>query len=453
MTFETLGLRLAADLPDLTEVIAYLRRPGRPSAADVLAGAVRSGRPAVQPRCGVGSHDGMRSLLTEIERRAAPEILSLTIDSHTRLLRFVEAFRILAADPDRLNGYPLVAHGWRRGRELTEAVRVPVQVRHGSPDPRELFGTALAAGITSFEGGGVSYNVPYAKDVPLRTSLAAWQAVDRACGLLAEEGVVVERELFGTLTAVLVPPSISIAISLLEALAAAHEGVRCVSLAYPQGGDPVQDVAALRAIADLTARYLPTGTAAYPVLHQFMGPFPRQAARADALILLGGLVAVWGGAAKVIVKTNQEAFGIPDADANVRGLRTTQVAVSRYLGAFGVDEDRVAEEREWIRREVSELVDPVLDRAGSSGGLTGAIEAAFREGRLDVPFSASIHAHSVVVPCRDPSGAVRYREVGRLPLSPATVRRNRRLCEGPVAPILFVDRIRQDIEYFSAPSR
>jgi methylaspartate mutase epsilon subunit len=450
MTFEALGLRPSADLPDLADVLAYLRRLGKPSAAEVLATAAGTGRPAIQPRCGVGSHAAMRTLLTEAERRARPDLLTLTIDSYTRLRRFPEAARVLAADPGRLNGYPLVAHGWRRGRELNEAVRVPLQIRHGSPDPRELFATALAAGITSFEGGGVSYNLPYAKDVPLRESLAAWRLVDRACGLLAARGVVVEREMFGTLTAVLLPPSVSIAVSLLEALSAAREGVRCVSLAYPQGGNAVQDVAALRAIGDLTRQYLPAGTLAYPVLHQFMGPFPREPERADALILLGGLVAVWGGAAKVIVKTNQEAAGIPDLDATVRGLRTTQVAASGYLGAFGVDESAVAEEREWICREVRELVDPVV----AGAGLAGSIEAAFRDGRLDVPFSASIHAHSAVIPCRDRFGAVRYGEPGRLPLSAATLRRNNALCDqAPARPASFVDRARRDIEYFSAQAR
>jgi methylaspartate mutase epsilon subunit len=450
MTFDALGLRSAADLPDLADSLGYIGRLGKPSAAEVLSAAARTGQPAIQPRCGVGSHAGMRVLLTETERRAGPDVLTLTIDSHTRLGRFAEAARVLAADPDRLNGYPLVAQGWRRGRELNEAVRVPLQVRHGSPDPRELFVTALAAGITSFEGGGISYNLPYAKDVPLRDSLAAWRAVDRACGLLAARGVVVERELFGTLTAVLVPPSISIAISLLEAVSAVRHGVRCVSLAYPQGGNAVQDVAALRAIADLTGRYLPTGTAAYPVLHQFMGPFPREPERADALILLGGLTAAWGGATKVIVKTNQEADGIPDIDATVRGLRTTRIAVSGYLGAFGVDEEAVAEERDWIRREVEELIEPVL----AARDLSAAIEAAFRDGRLDVPFSASIHAHSAVIPCRDPTGAVRYGEAGRLPLSPATLRRNNRLRDrAPARHPSLMARVRHDIEYFSASTR
>ncbi|OPH14008.1 methylaspartate mutase, partial [Azospirillum brasilense] len=127
-------------------------------------------------------------------------------------------------------------------------------------------------------GGGISYNLPYSKDVPLRRSLAAWREVDAACGELAELGLVVDRELFGTLTAVLMPPSVSLAVSVLEAVAAAREGVRCISVAYPQGGHAEQDVAALRAIPLLAARHLPAGVEVHPVLHEFMGVYPRERA-------------------------------------------------------------------------------------------------------------------------------------------------------------------------------
>lgn len=447
--FGGLDTSYVTDVPSPASCLAYIRALGKHSCAEVLKAAHHTRRPAIQPRCGVGSHDEMLALLRGIEKNAAPELLTLTIDSHTRLLRFEEAERILDGDPARLNGYPLVAHGWRRGRAINEAVHAPIQIRHGSPDPRDLFVTAIASGITSFEGGGVSYNLPYAKKVDLGHSLRAWQQVDRACGALAAEGIVVERELFGTLTAVLMPPSISLAVVLLEAVAAVREGVACLSLAYPQGGNAVQDVAALRALGTLAKRYLGVGVAAYPVLHQFMGAFPRDPARAKALIIFGGLVAVWGGAAKVVVKTEREALGIPDLDANVQGLRLTRAATSGYLGdSFGVDEEAVEREAGWICREVEELIDPVLGHTN----VIAAIEDAFRAGRLDVPFSASMHAHNAVLPCRDSSGAIRFARTARLPFSPSTLAHNERLLgQRPKNAVEIITDIQADIEYFSAP--
>ncbi|GIG90340.1 methylaspartate mutase [Plantactinospora endophytica] len=439
---------VAARLPDWDDIVAYLRnRPGD-TVPDVLRAADRSGVPAIQPRCGVGGHAEMLALLRELAL-SAPSVLSVTIDSYTRLRQFDVAARVLAEEPARLNGYPLVAHGWQRGRELADAVPVPLEVRHGSPDGRDLFATALAAGITSFEGGGIGYNLPYCKDVPLDVSLRSWQQVDAACGALADAGVLVDRELFGTLTAVLVPPSISLAVTLLEAVAAAREGVRCISISYPQGGEIHQDVAALRAVRTLAARYLDPRVEVFPVLHQFMGAFPADPAWASGLILHGALTARLGGASKVVNKTEQEARGLPDADANGKGIRLTAVGASSMFDFVELDADRVAEELHWIEEEVAELVEPVL----AEEDLLAAIGAAFRTGRLDVPFSASVHARNQVIPRRDPGGAIRYADHSALPFSGATRRRHAALLAGsapaPRPGPGEITAVIRDISYFA----
>ncbi|GAA2531315.1 methylaspartate mutase [Pilimelia columellifera] len=417
-----LSASVAEQLPDWSGAVAHLHdRPG-PRTVDILRAADRAGVPAIQPRCGVGGHREMITLLQELEK-SHPAVLSVTIDSYTRLRQFDTAASLLAEDAGRLNGYPLVAHGWRRGRELADAVSVPLEIRHGSPDGRELFATALAAGITSFEGGGIGYNLPYCKDVPLDESLRTWRQIDATCGALAKDGVIVDRELFGTLTAVLMPPSLCIAITLLEAIAAAKEGVRCISIAYPQGGEIYQDVAALRAIRTLAQRYVGSGVEVFPVLHQFMGVFPTDPAWASGLILHGSLTARLGGAAKVVNKTEHEAHGVPDAVTNGRGIRTTAVGVSQLFDFVQLSEERVEQELSWIEEEVRELIKPVL----AEPDLLAGICAAFSTGRLDLPFSASVHAHSRVVPRRDAGGAIRYADPGLLSLSSATRRRHGQL--------------------------
>jgi len=434
---------IAETLPSAEEIVGYILGCGRPQVVEVLRAADRQGHPAIQPRCGVGGHAEMTALLRVLDRAGA-DILTITIDSYTRLKQFRTSRHLLRTGPSHLNGYPLVAHGWQRGRELGQAVAAPLEVRHGSPDARDLFAVAIASGITSFEGGGISYNLPYSKDVPLSRSLEAWQQVDASCGELAPSGVIVDRELFGTLTAVLVPPSISLAITMLEAIAAAEEGVRCISIAYPQGGEAHQDIAALRSIRSLARRYLPDSVEVYPVLHEFMGVFPSRPERADALILYGGLIAKLGGATKVINKTNQEAHGIPDPEANAHGLRTTALGTSELLDFLRLDEDRVSEEAFWIEQEVAELVDPVLQ----SGRLNTGIEAAFRDGRLDIPFSASIHARSELIPRRDGSGAIRYHDPGLLPFSGRTRGFHQRRLSSVSASRSVIENVTADINYF-----
>jgi len=429
--------------------VRYINTLGKASVHDVLTVAARERSLAIQPRCGVGSHEHMRQLLDDIANRAAPDVLSLTIDSHTRLQRFDSALRCLNTRPESLNGYPLVTHGWRRGRELNEGANAPLEIRHGSPDARILFDVAIASGITSFEGGGISYNLPYSKDVPLDVSLSAWREVDRKCGRLADHGVVVDRELFGTLTAVLVPPSISLAISFVEAVLAAQDGVKCISVAYPQGGNLEQDVAALQAIPILARRYLPADVAVFPVLHEFMGAFPHSRSGAESLILYGAFAARLGGATKLITKTYQEAFGIPDTEANAAGIRLARMATSPLFDFVNYDVERCMDERDWILDEVDELLSPVF----SASDLMDAVTGAFAKGTLDIPFSASRHAKSAVVPRRDPNGAIRYLNAGHLGLSEMTRRRNRDLIgsmDGRVAspPLSLFNSLKADISFF-----
>lgn len=447
--------RYAADQgqepPDWNETLAHLRASEKPTVAALLARADAQGRMLVQPRCGVGGHEDMGRLLEALETQAGPDVLSLTIDAHTRLLRFDVAARTLATNPQNLNGYPLVAHGWRRGRALDAAVAAPIEVRHGSPDPRLLFGATVASGLTSFEGGGLTYNIPYCKDVPLERSLAAWREVDALCGTLADEGVIVDREFFGTLTAVLVPPCIGLAIALIEAKLAAEAGVRCLSIAYCQTGDLTQDVAALKALRSLGERYLPDGVRVYPVFHQFMGAFPGKRADAEALIAYGAISARLGGAAKIINKTYQEAYGVPSIEANAAGISLTRMATSWILDLIPVDLAAVAEEQHWIEREVADILEPLL----AAPDLTQAVVAAFRDGRLDVPFSASVHARADVLPVRDARGAVRIGRWGALPVSDAVRRRNENLCGATPEPQLggLFEKIRSDILYFCKDHR
>lgn len=413
-------------LPPLAESVDYIASLGKPTAAHVLRDARDTGRVAIQPRCGVGGHEEMKALLRELEDRAAPDILTLTIDSHTRLKRFEQALRSLHRAPADLNGYPLVSHGYLRGREVNESVAAPLEIRHGSPDARILFDVAVASGITSFEGGGISYNLPYSKAVPLAESLAAWNAVDAVCGELAGLGLIVDRELFGTLTAVLVPPSISLAISVIEAVLAARAGVRCISVSYPQSGHLVQDVAALRAIPVLARTYLPPEVDVHAVLHEFMGVFPKKRGNAEDLIFYGVLVARLGRASKLITKTYQEAFGIPDTHANVEGLRLADRANSPLLDFVRADEERVADELSWIVDEVADIVEPVL---AAPDTMTAVVDA-FAAGRLDIPFSASRYAKSEIIPKRDAEGAIRYLSTGSLPFGDRTRRHNSDLLKG-----------------------
>ena len=122
-----------------------------------------------------------------------------------------------------MNGFPAVNHGVSNCRKVIESVNTPVQVRHGTPDARLLTEITYAGGFTSYEGGGISYNLPYCKDVPMERTITDWQYVDRLTGYYEELGVSINREPYGPLTGTLVPPCISHAVAIIEALLAAEQ--------------------------------------------------------------------------------------------------------------------------------------------------------------------------------------------------------------------------------------
>jgi methylaspartate mutase epsilon subunit len=404
----------------LTESQTVFASRKKPSVHDVLS--LKTGL-KIQPRCGVSDHRAMRELLVYLENHSQPSILTITIDAYTRLNKYEKA-----ATTPNLNGYPLVHHGHARAAGLEDSVDAPLQVRHGSPDGRLLAETTYRAGITAFEGGGISYNLPYAKAIPIENSLRYWQYVDRLTGLVSKQ-IAIDRETFGPLSAVLTPPSISIAISILEMLLAVEQGVCCVTIGFPETGCLIQDVAALKTLISLCERHLQLNRLERPTLftsfHQWMGVFPSNPSQALALMASGVVAAVLGGATKLINKTYQEAVGIPTAETNAISIRFCR-EFSRYAenwAALHLSSEQLEQEQDYLSREVDEILQAVYN-AGPD--LVTAITQSFARGLLDIPFPASQYARGEVLPARDRGGAIRYLRSGNLALSESTLRFHRR---------------------------
>ena len=132
-----------------------------------LKEALDSGTTLIQPRAGVALIDEHIELLQYLRKEGKADLLPTTIDSYTRQNRYEEAEKgieeSMKAGRSLLNGFPAVNHGVEKCRQVVESVDCPLQVRHGTPDARLLAEITLAGGFTDFEGGGISYNVPYAK--------------------------------------------------------------------------------------------------------------------------------------------------------------------------------------------------------------------------------------------------------------------------------------------------
>lgn len=407
---------------DLEEAISYHRRlPANKISSYKLEQGKKLDKVYLQPRAGVALLKEHLELLKYLEECGGADFLPTTIDSYTRQNRYREAELGIEAskkaERSLLNGFPAVNYGVEACRSIIETMNIPVQVRHGTPDARLLAEITLAAGFTDFEGGGISYNIPYAKDIPLEKSLLYWQYVDRLAGYYQEHGAPINREPFGPLTGTLVPPCISHAIGIIEALLAAEQGVKSISLGYGQCGNLLQDVAAIHTLKELGETWLHKfgfyDVQLTTVLHQWMGGFPQEEPKAFGVICWGAVTAAFSKANKVIVKTPHEALGIPTKQANCAGMLATRQILNMLCDQVLPVSEEIEEEKEIIRQETNFLLEKVLE-LGSGDLLIGTVNA-FKAGVLDVPFAPSRFNAGKAMPVRDNNGAVRFLKFGNIP--------------------------------------
>ena len=408
---------------NLEEAVAYHKAmPVSRSFSKKLVEAKRKGRTLVQPRAGVPVVEEHIKLMQDLEKYGEADLLPSTIDSYTRQNRYEEAENGIAESirlgRAMMNGFPAVNHGVAKCRQVIESVNVPMQVRHGTPDARLLTEITFAGGFTSYEGGGISYNLPYCKNVPMERTIRDWQYVDRLTGLYEEMGVSINREPYGPLTGTLVPPCISHAAAIIEALLAAEQGVKNITVGYGQCGNLRQDVAAIRTLEELTDEYLKkygyNDVEVTTVLHQWMGGFPADEAKAFGVISTGALIAALSKATKVIVKTPHEAVGIPTMEANAEGLRATKQVVN-MMSEQVLQSDMVELEKEIIRQETRCIVDKCFELG--NGDIAVGVCRAVEAGVLDVPFAPCRYNAGLMLPCRDNDGAVRILNMGNLPFT------------------------------------
>lgn len=385
-----------------------------------LLKADQQGKTLSQPRAGVALIDEHIELLKTLEQEC--DLLPTTIDAYTRLNRYEEAAvgiqKSLEAGTSKLNGLPVVNHGVAACRRLTETLEKPLQIRHGTPDARLLAEISFASGFTSYEGGGISYNIPYAKRVTLEKSIRDWQYCDRLVGLYEEHGIRMNREPFGPLTGTLIPPFMSHSVAIIEGLLALEQGVKSITVGYGQVGSLIQDIAAIKSLRELSHEYFHNyGYEDYElstVFHQWMGGFPEDEAKAFAIISWGAAVAGMSGATKVITKSPHEAFGIPTAAANAQGLKASRQMLNMVSEQKFPPCPAVDQEVELIKSEVRAVLKKVFELG--NGDIARGTVFAFEAGVLDIPFAPSVCNAGKILPVRDNTGAIRLLEAGCVPL-------------------------------------
>lgn len=369
-----------------------------------------AGALVVQPRMGLADPARMRRGLAATKAAAAATAGTITLDSYTRVGDLDSVGRALR-DGVELNGYPIVTHGAHATRRMVEGIAdddFPIQVRHGSARPSHIVGVMARAGLHATEGGPVSYCLPYGR-TPLEDSLRDWT---RACELLVETcepGAQPHLETFGgCMLGQLCPPSLLVALSILEALFFRSTGVRSVSVSYAQQTNAAQDREAVRALRRLCAELL-SDVEWHVVVYAYMGLYPRTAHGARALLAGAARLAVDTGSERLIVKTVAEAFRLPTVEENIEALEFAAAVAAEHRGRpLPPDQDRGQ-----LYEESRALIDAVLNIGPDVGR---GLVAAFGRGLLDVPYCLHPDNAGRTRSRLDADGCLRWAALGSLPL-------------------------------------
>lgn len=396
--------------------------------------AERAGAPMIQPRGGVPIFDEQLRL-TQMLDHAGADFIPLTIDSCTRHNQYDTAAQLLRRSEEEgrslLNGYPLLCHGHELTRQLYIGLDKPVSLRHGTPDARLLAEVAIASGIVEIEGGGLCYCLPYSEGFPLDRALLYWQYVDRICALYSTADRPIHRESFGPLSATLVPPAIAITIEIIEALLAAEQGVLSFAVSFGQTGSFIQDVATARVLRRLARHYLDrfgfAATQLRLVYHQWMGQFPMQRERAAALIAGSALVAGVVDADKIVIKTVDEALGVPRAEVNAEAVDTVRYILRSFSAPKDVDAPAIEAESALLESEVRCILEAIFELPGEA--FWESAYRAFQLGYIDLPFSPHADNANRLLSMRDANRSIRIVDPGRVPISATDAATERRLLQ------------------------
>ncbi len=373
-----------------------------------------NGNLVIQPRMGVMDPRFMRQGLSMVKSSKANTVGTITVDSYTRT-RNLTAVEEAITNNQRLNGYPIVTHSTQITKDMLSGIQsedFPIQVRHGSALPLHIFEALIKAKLDATEGGPISYCLPYGQ-IPLSDSIPAWKECCQLINIKSTSDYTVHLESFGgCMLGQLCPPSLLIALSVLECIFFGTYGVRSVSLSYAQQTSIKQDIAALLALRKLAEGKL-TGIDWHIVLYAYMGVFPATKLGCEDLQESAVRLAKAGNADRLIVKTTAESLRIPTFEENIEAIETSQKHWELFCANSAISGFESKHNDNEIYLEAKLLIEEVLSL---DSDIDKALLKAFKSGLLDVPYCLHKSNRGETRSMIDQTGQIRWASTGRMPV-------------------------------------
>ncbi len=410
---------------DLDEAVGYQKSlPDSRNFMKITQKLHDEGRTAVYPRAGTALVEDAISLYRKLEETGVP-YLPVTSDSYTRLLQFKKVEEVLEetrrTGKKLLNGYPIINHGVKETRRVTESVKV------GAFDPRISYKAqplgaeiAFAAGMTGMSTGPFISWGAYEKNATLEEVIAHSQYVQRLMGYYADRGVMLTTDLHGWIVTGVQPMTVNLAAMIAEALMAAEQGVKSIVPLVHFMGNMAQDLASLRVTPRLMREYLDRFGYKDVIMPGVFGsqtplyPMPRTTGGAFAFPNYATVVGALAKCESINIRTIDEGVGIPTEESHAVTYESANWLCNIIRGqeiefeVKGVDvEERIAE------LEMRSMLEKLLE-VGDGDIAIGCIKGA-DAGFIDSSFSPNKHVKDQVIAVKDVHGAVRYTDFGNLP--------------------------------------
>lgn len=312
-------------------------------------------------------------------------------------------------------------------KEMYCSIELPLQASYSTSKCRLLTEMIYSCGFTSSLGGAISCNLSYLKHVSIEKSILDWQYCDRLAGFYEEQGIYINRETFGLVNYNnLIPPSISNAISIIEGLLAAEQGVKNITVGVRQGGNLIQDIAAIKALEEQIDDYMKDygyeDVCITTALHQcILGSFEDDG-KTFGVLSVGIVTAILAGATKVVIKTSDL-----DKKINSSIVSAAKMPVNILNGQRLAMSKELETEIVIIKAEVKCILDKILELG--KGDLAVGIVNAFKDGIMNISFSPNELGKTEMTSARDNTGAIRYMEFGNIPFTQELKNFNKRKIE------------------------
>ncbi|TAK36174.1 MAG: hypothetical protein EPO21_03575 [Chloroflexota bacterium] len=442
---------------DLEEAIEYHRRlPKHRVFTNRVQEAQKKGEILVEVGLGHTTAEETGEHLAAV-RDAGADLVMFHTDTYTRKNRYEDAEKALEeskrSNRSMLNGFPIVCYGVEESRRVFELGDIAIEGYSADEDPTLTWEIALAAGATANFNHDLQELVLHSKRYPLDKRIQNSQYIARLAAYYTERGAPVHVHSYALMHGYC-PPSLNIAIAVLNLLLTVGQGVRHTGLCHALQGHLVQDVAALRACRELGEEYLQRfgyrdldfTLSSWP----FMGDWPKDLARASGFASMFAVASALAPVEYIYQKSVEEALGITKFQGNVTVTRLTKQVNSmvKNLGPF--DNAAIREEKDVIVAEARCILDRVIEM-GEGDPQVGEIRAV-EAGVLDVPFSSWLSLKGKVLPVRDATGAMRYLETGGLPFTKELIERNTQKVaerEAKEHPGASLDMLVKDIKLYS----